>query len=113
MEPRALKAIDQARMLYEEADLDFDEIVADHLHDGIVLSSPIWFLMLRAVQLEETGGLAWFVECAIGNMKALANLVSIKLPHIAFCRVKNGVKRMKVYDSDRLLRLARRDVLIP
>lgn len=104
-----MSAIEQAREMYEAAGKDFDQVITEHLYDGIVLASPLWFLMLRAIQIEN-GGLAWFVECAIGDMRQLANLVAIKLPYVAYCRTKNGKKRFTVHPSERLLRHTKGEV---
>ena len=104
-----MRAIDQARMLYvEHSRDDFDKILAEHLHDGIVISSPMWFMMLRAEKWEQ--GMVWFIECAVGNLGELARAIAIELPYIAFCRVKNGKKQTKIYPANRLLRLAQREI---
>lgn len=106
-----MNAMEVARSMYEADHKDFDKVLSKHLLKGIVLSSPLWFIMLRAEVWE--GELAWFVECAVGNLKDLANLVALKLPKIAFCRVKNGKKQTKIYSTQRLVRLVQRDIAIP
>jgi hypothetical protein len=107
-----MNAIDKAKALYAKHGGNFEDTLTEHLLNGIVISSPLWFLMLKAVELE-TGGKAWLIECAVGNMKSLASIISIELPYIAFCRVKNGKKKFKVYKTDRLLRLAQKEIAIP
>lgn len=106
-----MKPIERARLLYDSSEHDFDEVLAEHLHNGIVIASPLWFLMLRAEMWH--GQMTWFIECAVGNLRDLANLIAVRLPCIGFCRVKNGRKQTKIYSTERLLRLARREVRIP
>ena len=106
-----MNAFEQAKELYESNGKDFEKVLIDHLETGIVVSSPMWFLMLRAEQWNV--GNVWFVECGIGDLRQLAKLITLRLPYIAFCRVKNGKKQTKVYETDRLLRLAQREVEMP
>lgn len=106
-----MSPIDKARALYERDGKDFDRVFAEHVREGIIFASPLWFMMLRATEVE--GQAAWFIECAVGDLKALAQLVRVHLPLLAFCRVKNGTKTFKVYHTERLLRLALREVTIP
>lgn len=96
--------------MYENAGLDFTAIFWDHLENGMVISSPFWFLMLRTE--EWRGKTTWFVECAIGDLKTLAKVIALRFPQIGFCRVKNGKKQTKIYSTDRLLKLATRDIAI-
>src|SRR4051812_40270943 len=98
-----MNAPEIARKLYVDDGKDFEAVLAKHLHNGIVISSPLWFIMLRAEVWQNE--MAWFVECAVGNLKDLANLVALRLPKIAFCRVKNGKKQTKIYSTYRLVRL--------
>lgn len=99
-----MSAIDQARDLYESNGKDFDEVLITHLETGIVLSSPAWFMMIRLEKWADKH--VGFVECAVGSLSQLAALVSIPIPFIAFCRMKNGQKQTKIYKTERLLRLA-------
>lgn len=82
----------------------------DHLRNGIVVSSKLWFLMCKVIEVENQ--MAWMIECAVGNLKDLTNAISIQLPLVAFCREKTGTKQLKVYSMDRLLRLANRNTTL-
>lgn len=106
-----MNAIEIAREMYQKDGKDFETILAEHLHSGIVISSPLWFIMLRAELWNDE--MTWFVECAVGNLRDLANLVALRLPKIAFCRVKRGKKQTKIYSTHRLVRLVQRDIAIP
>lgn len=103
-----MNAIGQARKLYEDRGMDFMDVLMEHHNEGIVLSSPLWFLMLKLTKLD-TGEATWYVECAIGDMREMIKVVALKLPFITFSRVKNNViSRRKIYQTDRLVRLVER-----
>lgn len=103
-----MNAIEIAQALYKNNGKDFNTVFWDHLLNGIVLVSPSWFVMLKAVRLDE--GDAWQVECAIGNLKEIARMILIHLPMVAFCRVKTGTDKLKVYRTSRLLRFVNREI---
>lgn len=71
----------------------FIEDLQSHLNQGVVLSTPAFFVMAR-----DEGG-AWFVWCAAGNMLDMICAMPYYLPKIEFSRRGKGIDS---YNTNRL-----------
>lgn len=80
---------------------EFKKHLRNHLANGYVFSAPNYFMMGKAVLLED-GRTAWYITYALGDPRRLAALMPFPLPFIAFRRRGRGPVR--VYETEQLLR---------
>src|SRR5262245_52049888 len=71
--------------------IDFFEVLADYMRNGIVVARPTCFFMCRLANVttkKHGTQLAWFVEFGIGDLRELLTLFPAHLDWIAFYRRK-------------------------
>lgn len=101
--------IDIACALYTRGGMSEEQFtadLADHLRSAFVVSNPRFFMMFRAVMLDD-GRHAWLINSGVGlSLKELAAQLPFKLECVAFHR--RGNKELRIYDFDTIIRKATR-----
>ena len=104
--------IERARALYKSKERlrgKFDSDLSDYKATGIVIDNPSCFVMAKALEWQDGSEpyghkRAWFVQCAVGNLRQLLALIPVPLPYIAFCRFKDRHRRLRIYPIEEFKR---------
>jgi hypothetical protein len=111
--PKGVSPIDVAIECYKKwkTPVPFEKDLAEYLRNGIVISLPDVFQMLKIIDLrpeDENGNFigdkpepGWYVRMAVGELGRLVETLPGYLPKICFCRRNNP--RLRVYSLDRLI----------
>lgn len=78
----------------------FPVALLDHLHNGIVVSTPSSFAMGKTIKLAD-GRLAWFITLASGSFRRALGFLPWPVRFIAFRR--RGAEAIKVYPTEEFL----------
>lgn len=89
----------------------FRKHLRDHLANGYVFSTPSFFALFKAVQLDDER-IAWFFTYLNGDLRQMAEKIPFPLPYVAFARYRHGRERVRVYLFERFLQICNRQSAI-
>lgn len=111
-----MTAIQEAKKLYEERGIRFEDRLGAYLaNGGVVVSTPERFLMARMINSERgdadwnpEDADCWYCECAVGRggVEWFLLQAPIRMPKIAFRRFKDKQERLKCYNTSTFERYA-------
>lgn len=96
-----------AQELYRKhSKIPFAIDLMDYLYSGYVVSRPTCFAMAKVTNLAKKGEpdkWAWFIRCAVGEIRQLLLCLPGKLPYICFSR--SGKDDFRAYQMQRFVEL--------
>ena len=113
-----MHAIAEAKRMYAERGLNFEERLGWYLTHGLVVSREDRFLMAKAVNSkhgdkaddtwDEPNPDCWYVECAVGQgcLEWFLMQAPIRLQKLAWRRLKDGANKLKYYPTSAFERFA-------
>ncbi len=110
-----MKPIYEAKKMFMERGLNFEEQLSWYLTNGVVLSFEDRFLMAKPIELAKGDDNwnpenpdCWYVHCAVGKdcLKWFFNQAPYRLPYIGWRRNKDGNNRFRVYHASTFERFA-------
>lgn len=110
-----MKPIYEAKKMFMDLGLNFEEQLSWYLTNGVVLSFEDRFLMAKAIVASEGDDCwnpqnpdCWYVHCAVGKdcLKWFLNQAPYKLPYIAWRRNRGRGNKFRVYNASTFERFA-------
>jgi len=111
-----MNAIVEAKKMFVEKNLNFEEQLSWYLLHGVVISQPYQFLMAKPIR----AGVGdddwfpdkpdcWYIHCAVGknSFQWFLSQAPYNLPKLAWRRVKDGENRLRVYNTNTFQRIAK------
>lgn len=110
-----MQAIQEAKALFQERGLSFEERLGWYLQNGVVISTPERFIMGRMIN-SQRGDVdwnpddadCWYVEVAVGKscLEWFLCQAPIRLPKLAWRRFKDPEERLRCYNTSTFERFA-------
>lgn len=111
-----MRPILEAKRLFAERGLNFEEQLGWYLLNGLVVSDDEHFMMAKPINhlrgddewnVEDATG--WYCHVAVGSggLTWFLNHVPYRLPYVCFRRLKDPSNKLKCYNTSTFERLAR------
>lgn len=111
-----MNAVFQAKQMFLENGLNFEEQLGWYLANGVVVSNKDKFLMAKPISLQDGDDSwssskpdCWYIHCAIGvqSLKWFMQQAPYALPKLAWRRIKDKNNALRVYNWQDFKRLAK------